>query len=274
MNGTWLSRLRNTRERTGSSVCCGLDLDESRLPTESVRSGPMSERLLDFVRDVVIATQADVCCYKVQKAYVEGLHGVGLQQVVEAVRDIAPETPIILDGKTGDIENTMRAYLAMYLGVIEVDALVLNPYMGSDVWEQMREWPAKAGVVLVRTSNRAGATIQKAKLSDGRELWHLVLEQLVSECAHGTNLIPVMSAMDHADLRFASQELPPEIPIFVAGVGAQGGHAQGLQHVVGKERILVVNSSRSLIFSYEPNESSWRSRIARATADLKAQLVS
>lgn len=81
MSRRWIERLRLAREKSGSSVCCGIDLDAAHLPSEISLRGSKSERVLEFTREVVTITSPHVCCYKIQKAYLEVDEGATLSAV-------------------------------------------------------------------------------------------------------------------------------------------------------------------------------------------------
>lgn len=264
----WLDKLATYAARTGSSICCGLDIDFPRLPLEITTEHPPADAVLTFVREIVAMTADHVCCYKVQKAYLERVPTLSLAAVVDAVRSVRPDIPVILDCKAGDIGNTMSAYFEAYFTEGGFDAVVLNPYMGPGVWAELRRWPRAGALVLVRTSGEGSDLVQRATLADGREVWNLVFDMLTAERLRGLPLVPVLSALDRDTLRQASQMLPVEVPIFVAGVGAQGGTARGLREVVGPDRLLIINSSRSLVFPFQSDDSEWRGRVQAALAEM------
>src|SRR5919201_1713430 len=85
----------------------------------------------------------------------------------------------VADGKRSDIGSTARAYADAYLerrgdGFPLVDALTVNPYLGSDSIEPFIAACRRSGAglfCLVKTSNAGSADLQDLALSDGRPLW-------------------------------------------------------------------------------------------------------
>lgn len=268
----WFDRLDSATVSTNSVVCCGLDPDVSRMPAGIEQN---EEGVFEFLSTVIELTGNHVCAYKIQKAYYD-IYPCGmllLQRVVAKIRSIAPGACIILDSKTGDIAHTMDTYLATYFA-IGVDSIVLNPYMGSDVWCGLKNYPSCAGLVVVRSSNPASAEIQEAVLADGRPFWQHVLCVLLS--AHETvvpNLLPIIAA--DADIRTRSIRalIPDDMPVLVAGYGAQGALAEATKPFLNsRRRGILVNSSRALLYPYDRSDVGWQSRILDATLQMKEDL--
>jgi orotidine-5'-phosphate decarboxylase len=267
----WITNLVRSQDRARSAVCCGLDLDVAKLP-RSFSRGTMRQRVLAFAAEVVRITYPYVSSYKVQKAFLEWHDRTPYAELVSIVRGHAPGVPIILDCKVGDIGNSMGAYLETYLGQYGFDAVILNPYMGADAWSLLARWPACAGVVVCRSSNPAGSKLQSAQLIDGRPVWALVLEEVTAAWSNGATLFPIMSSLDRASLRRAAEWMPSGMPLFVAGVGAEGGSPGELRADVGSARRIIVNSSRDLVFPFEPSDDSWRDRIEQAASRMQLAL--
>ena len=107
MNATrapFIEQLLGAEARHASRLCVGLDPDPSRLP-EGLR-GDVS-RLFEFCARIVEATADLVIAFKPQIAYFAA-HGAEdqLERVIAHIRRVAPELPVILDAKRGDIGVT------------------------------------------------------------------------------------------------------------------------------------------------------------------------
>lgn len=267
-----LSGLVASCTRSRSSVCCGVDLDYQKLPTTFEPFSSVPSRTLAFAAAIADITYPLVCCYKVQKAFLEVSEAPSPRALVDIVRQHAPGAPIILDAKLGDVDHTLHVYLTTYFGSYGFDGVVLNPYMGSGILEVMRRWPGKTGYVLVRTSNPGSDRVQKLTLRGGEELWAAVLRDVISEWQHGTAVVPILSAFDVEALTRAAKMLPPAMPVFLAGVGAQGASPNHLRAIFGSERQLIVNSSRGLTFAFECHDPLWRDRVAAAARSLRDAL--
>jgi len=264
-------KLLNAMKRQDSLVCVGLDPDYEKLPTAIPTSWGTSEtRVLKFLKEVVRITAPHVCCYKVQKAFFEGWeHGHRmLQATIGYVHSYYPGIPVFLDCKIGDIDNTMQAYLANVFDNLGADGVVLNPYMGDDVFALMAHYPDKAGVVLVKTSNPGAAVVQ-----DYCDLWKHILKLTVDRWNGAKNLIPVITSTADIDLAEVRSMIPDQMPILFAGYGFQGGSSAELRMLLNSESIGVfVNSSRGILYSYESSQPDWRQAIRLAVMKMKAQL--
>lgn len=160
-------------------ACCGLDPDLTKIPDETTGSG--TDRVYQFLLGVIKVAAPNVCAFKAQKAFFDGLDG-GHEVLAEIVRDIHrdhPGVPVFVDCKVGDIDNTMAAYADFLLGRVDADGILINPYMGDEVLEAFDNYPDKAVVVLARTSNPGAAVVQDALMADGRPLWQYVLQLVV-----------------------------------------------------------------------------------------------
>lgn len=269
----WADRLQDTIRRKNTAVCCGIDPDIQKIPDELTQGSDAEQAVRRFVHEIADATIEHVCAYKFQKAFFD-LFDSGhalMRESIEIIRKLDPEVSIIIDAKVGDIDNTMNAYLAKFFDHLQADAILLNPYMGTGIWEGLERYPAKAGIVLVRTSGQGSAVIQDAVLKDGRCVWQHVLEMVVSGWHKQHNLIPVLSAM--LELPQIRKQIPDDMPILVAGIGAQGGllpRVKGLQNSSGTG--IIVNSARDILYPYATTDKNWRSAVQNAARTLKEKI--
>jgi len=257
----------------GTLACCGLDPDLSRIPNEV--TGPDADRVYQFLSGVVEVAAPNVCSFKAQKAFFDGLDG-GHEVLTEIVRDIHrdhPDVPVFVDCKIGDIDNTMGAYTDFLFGKVDADGILINPYMGDEVLEAFDNYPDKAVVVLARTSNPGAAVVQDALMADGRPLWQHILRLVVERWNKNGNLIPVISSTAGLDLKVTRRMIPNEMPILLAGVGAQGGDYSDLKALLNTSGSGVfVNSSRGLLYPPNPTSAAWQKAVAQAVVDFKEAL--
>lgn len=271
-----LSLLRAGMATKRTAVCCGLDPDLTKMPVAitELRTSP-EVKVMRFLREVVDITGPHVCAYKVQKAFFDVFprgHEL-LAKVVAYAQERYPEVPLFIDAKVGDIENTMEAYLRNMFEKIRADGLVINPYMGDDVLRPFESLVDKAGIVLVKTSNVGANVVQDAILSDGKMLWQYVLGLVVERWNRGSNLIPVLSSTTDSDLSDVRQLLPDEMPVLLAGYGVQGGSLLHFRQLLDSTRQGVfVNSSRGILYPYEPGNVEWREDIHNAVVEMKGIL--
>ena len=206
-------------------LCCGLDPDLSKLPHDySLSNLKDDERIIEFLRQIVDITSKYVCAYKIQKAFFDKFpfgHN-HLKEIIAYIHKNHAGIPIILDCKIGDIDNTMKVYLDNIFGNLQADGVVVNPYMGDDVMVPLAQYPDKAIVVLVKTSNPGGKIVQDVELKEGHPLWQHILQLTVGRWNSANNMIPVVSSTVGLNMKNIREMIPDNMPILLAGVGAQG----------------------------------------------------
>lgn len=255
-------------------LCCGLDPDVGRLPVEVLaRYACDEDRVCEFLQEVVDLTAPYVCAFKAQKAFFDKLPGGHdvLKDIVAYIHVSHPGIPVIVDCKIGDIGNTMSSYTENLFTSLNADGVVVNPYMGDDVFEPLAKWSDKMIVVLVKTSNPSGGIVQDVILSGGEKLWEHVLDLVVDRWNHSGNLVPVLSSTSNLDMANIRTHIPDTMPILLAGIGAQGGNYTNLHNLLNSQGIGVfVNSSRGIL--YPSSEQPWRLAIEQAAITLKDAL--
>lgn len=252
-------------------LCCGLDPDLKKMPPEITGKKISDEdKVLDFLRNVVDITAPHVCAYKAQKAFFDELSGGHdvLKELIHYIHTTHEGIPVIVDCKIGDIDNTMVAYIHNLFGILQADGIVVNPYMGDDVMAPFAEYPDKAIIVLVKTSNPAGGVVQDVILYNGLPLWRHVLDLVVNRWDKGKNMIPVIPSTAELNAIQVRSLIPDRMPILLAGIGAQGGSYDDLRDLLNSEGIgVLVNSSRGIL--YPNSEKQWHIAIKEAVIELK-----
>ncbi len=257
-----------------SLFCCGLDPDLKKIPTE-ITGSSAEIRIRRFLEQVIDVTAPHVCAYKVQKAFFDILpdgHNL-LKEVVAYSHSLNPNVPVILDCKIGDIDNTMQVYLENLFGEIGADGIVVNPYMGDDVMRPLAEYPDKAIVVLAKTSNPNGGVVQDVKLESGIPLWQHILRLTVERWNTAGNMVPVVSSTVGLNLTDVRKMIPDQMPILLAGVGAQGGSFTEISNLLNSEKSGVfVNSSRGIIYAQPKGRETWQEAVGHSALSLKEAL--
>ncbi len=193
---------------------------------------------------------------------------------------------VILDAKRGDIGHTAEAYADGLLGDHPdtpgpyVDALTLNPYLGSDsVQPYLRRVAAdgKGVFALVRTSNPSAAEIQDL-IVDGKPVHVHVAERVaewgrsVEEPGDWSSVGAVVGATT-PEMAAALRALLPRSYFLVPGVGAQGGEPDQLRPYFTAEGLgAVVSVSRSILFAYEGKSAPWPEAIRAASVAMREKL--
>lgn len=267
-------RISNT-----SPVCVGLDPQLHKLPIGLEKT---SEGVLKFNQGIIDAVKATAAAVKLQLAYYEllGPEGFGIFWLT---CQYAKEAGLIViaDGKRGDIGSSASAYAQAYLyGESPVDALTVNPYMGSDSIAPFVEAATannKGIYSLVKTSNPGSGDVQDLPVGD--EVVHEYVAQLTESwgmhhLGEHTNLScvgAVVGATYPEELKYL-RTIMPHIPFLIPGYGAQGGTAEEVKYgFISNGTGALVNASRSII--YASNGEGWQEAAANATSEMKTDIL-
>jgi len=164
--------------------------------------------------------------FKPQIAYFAA-HGAEaqLEKLMEHMRRTAPQVPIILDAKRGDIGSTAEQYAKEAFERYGADAVTLSPFMGFDSVAPYLKYHGKGAFLLCRTSNPGGDDFQPQHLRDvpGQPR----LYEHIAALAQGPwnlngQLGLVVGATYPAEIERV-RALAPTVPLLIPGVGAQGG---------------------------------------------------
>lgn len=267
--------LHQTMISNDSLVCCGLDPDVSKIPTEFSGISSPEERVRAFLRTIVNLTGPHICAYKAQKAFFDIFpdgHAL-LKEIISYIHERFPNIPVFVDAKIGDVGNTMDIYLQNILDELDADGVVVNPYMGDDILRPFESLPDKAAIILVKTSNPDAAVVQDVLLQSGKPLWKHILELTVNRWNKAGNMIPVIASTADTDLSDVRRIIPDSMPVLFAGYGVQGGTTKHFRQLLDStDRGIFVNSSRGLLYPYNSTDEGWRDKVIGAVVAMKDML--
>jgi orotidine-5'-phosphate decarboxylase len=180
---TFLHMLGAAERHNRSLLCVGLDPDPARFPADM--KGDAS-KIYDFCAAIVEATADAVIAFKPQIAYFAAHRAEDqLERLMAHIRRVAPDVPVILDAKRGDVGATAEQYAREAFQRYQADALTLSPFMGFDSIEPYLRYDGKGLFLLCRTSNPGGADLQAQPLDTG-ELLYERIAKLAAGVQHGT----------------------------------------------------------------------------------------
>jgi len=252
---TFLDQLRTAERQNGSLLCVGLDPEPTKFPAHL--QGDAS-KIYDFCAAIVDATADLVNSFKPQIAYFAAHRAEDqLEKLMEHMRRTAPQVPIILDAKRGDIGSTAEQYAKEAFERYGADAVTLSPFMGFDSVAPYLKYHGKGAFLLCRTSNPGGDDFQPQRLLDlpGQPR----LYEHIAALAQGPwnlngQLGLVVGATYPAEIERV-RALAPTLPLLIPGVGAQGGDAvatvkAGWRSAAGQTTgPIIVNSSRAILYA-------------------------
>ena len=239
------------RWNKGLFLCVGLDSEFERMP-ESARTGSVYETLVGFNKAMVDATHDLVCAFKPNSAFYEAYGEEGwraLKETISYIQKKAPDVPIILDAKRGDIDNTNKMYAASAFDYLGVDAITVSPYLGGEPLAPFLERKEKGIIILCHTSNPGAGEIQNL-LTDGEPLYKIIARLTATSWNTNGNCCAMVGATYVEELREV-RRIVGDMPILIPGVGAQNGELKETitSGVDSRRKGLIVNASRSVIFA-------------------------
>jgi orotidine-5'-phosphate decarboxylase len=271
---TFLDMLRHAERQNRSLLCVGLDPDPARFPAHLKND---ATRIYDFCAAIDEATADTAIAFKPQIAYFAAHRAEAqLERLMAHMRRVAPQVPVILDAKRGDIGSTAQQYAIEAFERYGADAVTLSPFMGFDSVQPYLQYHGKGAFLLCRTSNPGGDDLQNQRLAsiEGQPL----LYEHVARLAQGPwnlngQLGLVVGATYPAEIERV-RAIAPTLPLLIPGVGAQGGDAvatvkAGLR-TLGDETTgpIIVNSSRAILYASSGTDFAEAARrIALKTRD-------
>ncbi|MDE2612193.1 MAG: orotidine-5'-phosphate decarboxylase [Burkholderiales bacterium] len=245
--------LRGAERRAQSLLCVGLDPEPARFPE---RWRDDAARIFDFCAAIVDATHDLVLAFKPQIAYFAAHRAEEqLERLVAHMRRVAPEVPVILDAKRGDIGSTAEMYAREAFLRYRADAVTLSPFMGYDSLEPYMRHRGKGLILLCRTSNAGGSELQAQRLASsdvpgGELLYERIARLAAGEWSRsGAELGLVVGATFPREVARV-RELAPTLPLLIPGVGAQGGDAGATVRAGWRaDAPIIVNSSRAVLYA-------------------------
>ena len=272
----FLAKLQAATTQHQSLLCVGLDPEPSRIPSPW-QTHPKG--LFEFCARIVDATHDLVCAFKPQIAYFAAHRAeLQLEQLIAHIRQVAPQVPVILDAKRGDIGSTAEQYAIEAFERYGADAVTLSPFMGFDSVEPYLKRHDKGAFLLCRTSNPGGDDLQPQTLASvpGAP----TLFEHIAYLAQGPwNLhgqLGLVVGATYPDEIARVRAIAPHLPLLIPGVGAQGGDAAttvkaGLRKqgdtITGS---IVVNSSCAILYASSTDTFAQAAR--QAAMDTRAQL--
>ncbi len=270
------AQLARAERGNRSLLCVGLDPDPARFPA------PMrgnAARIFDFCAAIVDATRDLVIAFKPQIAYFAA-HGAEaqLERLIDHIHRTAPEVPVILDAKRGDMGSTAEQYAREVFERYRADAVTLSPFLGFDSIEPYLRHAGKGVILLCRTSNPGGADLQEQRLATGERLYEHIARLAAGPWNAGGELGLVVGATFPAEIARV-REIAPSLPLLIPGIGAQGGDAAATVRAgwrgdaSGTTGPIIVSSSRAVLYPAGAADADFAAASRRAAKAARAELA-
>ncbi len=246
--------------RKKGPVCVGLDTQMSFLPEYLLqKTGTDGEKIFEFNRAIIDATEDEAGCYKLQIACYEALGLDGMRAFAKTLQYARSRGNVtITDAKRGDISSTAAQYArAHFSGDFETDLMTINVFMGEDAVSPYYSYleRGKGVFALVKTSNPSGKDFQDL-LVDGETLYERTARK-VSEWGErfvgksGFSAIGAVTGLTYPEEFERIRPLLPHTFLLIPGYGAQGGTGKDIAGFFKGGVRGVVNSSRGLITAHK-----------------------
>lgn len=262
-------------------VCVGFDPQWDKMPkhltVNNIGRGP---RMKDFITSIIYETRDVACAYKANLWFylAEGLQGLwALEESINFAKGTAPNVPVGLDMKAGDIGSTMEQAAKFAFDILGADFITVNPWGGKeDGLDAVLKYKDKGIFVWCRGSNEGTKEFQEMKvqtISMGALLEECVYE-VISERVSGFNeyygCVPengwnfnrncgvvVGASKGRAEPIKRVRRLVADMPILIPGIGVQEGDLEAsVKAALYTDRTggvrtfpAFINSSRSIIYA-------------------------
>lgn len=280
MNNRNFRELLEAQWSRGNFICVGLDSSYNQVEEIARQYYPglnssVLNRLTWFNHGIVVATRDLVCAYKPNIAFYEACGAEGLEALRETIADIhrlAPEVPVILDAKRGDIGDTNAGYVQAAFDFLQADAITVHPYLGAEALRPFLDCVDKGIIVLCRTSNPGAGEFQdlhtltidprtkpedmmadvwlEKLCEDAMQLYERVALNVATKWNKSGNCLLVVGATYPLEAERVRIRVG-DVPFLIPGIGAQGGDVEATVMASHDSRNwgMVINSSRGIIFA-------------------------
>jgi orotidine-5'-phosphate decarboxylase len=272
---SFVERLARAERNNRSLLCVGLDPDPARFPG-ALRGDP--SRIYEFCAAIVDRTKDLVIAFKPQIAHFAAHAAEAqLERLIAHIHDVAPDVPVILDAKRGDIGQTAEQYAREVFVRYRADAVTLSPLLGFDSIEPYLRHEGKGAILLCRTSNPGGADLQELRLDGGERVYERIA-RLAAGAWNATGQLGLVVGATYPAEIARVRDLAPTLPLLIPGIGAQGGDAAATVRAGWRgnaERTtgpIIVSSSRAVLYADSGPDyaSAARTAAEAARAELAA----
>ncbi|MEP6740747.1 MAG: orotidine-5'-phosphate decarboxylase [Caldimonas sp.] len=273
---SFTDQLARAERANRSLLCVGLDPDPARFP-EPMKDDP--SRIFDFCSAIVDATRDLVIAYKPQIAYFAANRAEEqLERLIAHIHRSAPDVPVILDAKRGDMGSTAEQYAREVFDRYDADAVTLSPFLGFDSIEPYLRHAGKGVILICRTSNPGGGDLQDQVLTSGERLYEHIARLAAGPWNTNGQIGLVVGATYPAEIARV-RELAPHLPLLIPGIGAQGGDAAATVRAGWRGEgsattaPIIVSSSRAVLYPADARGVDFATASRRAAEAARRELA-
>jgi len=255
-----LDKFNLRAQKISSLLCVGLDADFEKLPPAfKKKEFPQFE----FNKFIIEQTVEFAAAFKPNAAFYEARGEQGIKELkmtMDYLWEKYSDVFTIYDAKRADIGNTNNGYVVSIFDWLGFDAVTLHPYLGSEALKPFLDRADKASIILCRTSNPGAGELQDL-IMDGKKVWQVVAEKVVSTWNKNNNCMLVVGATYPEEMK-TIRSLVGDMTFLVPGIGAQGGDVEAtVKAGINSEKLgMIISSSRGIIFAQNPAEEAKKLR--------------
>jgi uridine monophosphate synthetase len=233
-----------------------------------------------FCKRLIETTLPSAAAYKPNIAFFEALGQEGWQALLDIMKLIPAEVPVLLDAKRGDISTTADAYATACLEGVGATGVTLHGYMGVDSVAPFMKDPRTGAFVLCKTSNPSSADFQTLKVTSPTTKKDLFLyEEVATRSLEWSqkfnNRIGLVVGATDIEALSRVRTLVPNMWILAPGIGAQGGDLEAVcaAGLSGEGSKLLLPISRGISKAADPAQAAedFRKAINAARSTKKSQ---
>lgn len=239
----YLELLKQSAQDAGNVLCMGLDPVVDACPCAEKN---VLDRISDYfeqIFDQMKKRNVRVAAFKPNLGYYAHLDrpmegkfdgSLALANTIRMLRDLFPDTPIILDSKRGDIATSSLNYAEEAFTAWKADCVTISPYMGTDSVMPFA-FEDKGAYILNRTSNPGGKDLQNRIEQSGEPFYMTVAKTIAMWHGEHSGMGAVVGATNLKEFEdIAAFYADKEVPMLIPGVGSQGGTAPEVMDLMKK----------------------------------------
>ena len=241
MTSSFLTKFKKLYEEKESVLCVGLD---PAIPGQREKNIISSSDRLKFMHTIIDQVAPYSIAVKPNRQYLIGLTTSEIKEITKKAKGLGLLT--IMDHKLSDIGSTNDSAL-YWINKEGFDGLTFSPFTGNTRSTSEKAHELGLGVIVLTLMSNPEAKWMITEKMKGKKVYQHFAEE-VRKYADGA----VVGATGHVTdnhIKEIKKEIGEKI-ILAPGVGAQGGDAEKLIKICGKE--LLINVGRGIMYAEKP----------------------
>ena len=245
MTSEFLRKFQTLYEEKESILCVGLD---PAIPEQREKNVISSNDRLKFMHSIIDQVAPYSIAVKPNRQYLIGLTTSEIKEITKKAQGAGLLT--IMDHKLSDIGSTNDSAL-YWIKEEGFDGLTFSPFAGNTQSTSEKAHELGLGVIVLTLMSNPEAKWMIQEKIEGKTVYQYYAEE-VKKYADGA----VVGATGHVEEKHIKEikEIIEQKIILAPGVGAQGGDAEKLIKICGKE--LLINVGRGIIYTEKPAEKA------------------